>query len=302
MHQKKRINTIAGMNKFERITLDSELLLTFVRIAECGNLTVAAGTLGRTQSAISVQLRKLEDGLGVKLFTRRAKGMVLTPEGETLLSRARVILHEMREAAQLFQEPLTGSIRVGFPDDFDTAVLERILALFSQTHPGVQVLARSGCTSGYNDAIRSGELEVAVCSGVDDPGESLLNTQEIVWAGRRGNVWDKSEALPIAVLDRPCYWRDLPMKALDADGRHYRVAFQSSSFTSLQAALRSGIAVGLLPKSSVGEGLKILTAKDGFPDLPMSYRSIAVAANGPKDVMTAMVEAIRHACLRWSAA
>ena len=280
------------------MSLDSDHLLTFVRIAECGNLTVAARTLGRTQSAISVQLRKLEESLGVALFRRVAKGMVLTPEGETLLSRARVILHEMKETAQLFQKPLSGSIRVGLPDDFDTAVLERILAQFSQTHPGVQVLARSGCTSGYNDAIRCGELDVAVCSGIDDPGEGLLNTEEIVWAGRKGATWPKSETIPLAVLDRPCHWRELPKKSLDANGRHYRVAFQSSSFTSLQAALRSGIAVGLLPRSTIGVGLQILSAKDGFPELPMSYRSITVATDGPTDVIAAMVEAIRQACLR----
>lgn len=158
------------MNENERMPVDSDLLLTFVRIAECGNLTVAAGKLGRTQSAISVQLRKLEDGLGVTLFTRTAKGMVLTAAGETLLSRANIIISEIRETAQLFREPLTGSIRVGLPDDFDDVVLERILAQFSKAHPGVQVIARSGCTSGYSVLIQNGALDVAVCSGLNNLG------------------------------------------------------------------------------------------------------------------------------------
>lgn len=283
------------MNKIERLPIDSDLLLTFAQIAESGNLTVAAGKLSRTQSAISVQLRKLEDGLGVVLFTRTAKGMVLTPAGEVLLSRAKPILDEIRKTAQLFRKPLTGTIRVGLPDDFDDALLEQILAQFSRAHPGVQVLARSGCTSGYTAAIQSGALDIAVCSGLVDPGPNLLNTEDIVWAAREDVVWSKSEAIALALLDRPCHWRDMPMKALDKVGLHYRIAFQSSSFTSLQAALRAGIAIGLLPKSSVGGGLRILSEKDGMPCLPISYRALLKSDSGSEDLLEAMEEAIRRA-------
>jgi len=286
------------MNKSERLPIDSDLLVTFVRIAECGNLTTAAGQLGRTQSAISVQLRKLEEGLGTTLFTRTAKGMVLTPAGETLLARAKLIVAEIRETAELFRQPLTGSIRVGLPDDFDETILERILMGFSRTHPGVQVLARSGCTSGYAAAIRTGELDVAVCSGLEYPGGEPLDTEEIVWAAREGMIWPEADTLPLAVLDRPCYWRDLPKQLLDAQGRKHRISFQSSSFTSLQAALRAGVAIGLLPKSCVGYGLQILTVTDGLPRLPTSYRSILIAADVSAQIATAMVEAIRSACKR----
>lgn len=283
------------MNKIERLPIDSDLLLTFVQIAENGNLTVAAGKLSRTQSAISVQLRKLEDSLGAALFTRTAKGMVLTPAGEMLLSRAIPILNEISETALLFRKPLTGTIRVGLPDDFDDAVLEYILAQFSRTHPGVRVLARSGCTSRYAAAIQSGELDIAVCSGFVDPGPDLLNKEDVVWAAREDFVWSKSEDIALALLDRPCHWRDMPMKALDKVGLQYRIAFQSSSFTSLQAALRAGIAIGLLPKSSVGDGLKILTEKNGMPSLPISYRYVLKSNSGPKDLLDAMEAAIRQA-------
>lgn len=284
------------MSKNERMPIDSDLLLTFIRIAECGNLTVAAGKLARTQSAISVQLRKLEDGLGVTLFARTAKGMVLTAAGETLLSRANVIVSEIRETAQLFRKPLTGSIRVGLPDDFDDVVLERILAQFSRTHPGLQVLALSGCTSGYSTAIQNGELDVAVCSGLNDPGGVALAADEIVWAAREGIAWSRADTVPLAVLDRPCYWRDLPKQLLETQRQKYRVAFQSGSFTSLQAAIRAGFAIGLLPKSCLGEGLQILTEADGLPALPPSYRSILTSENAPEEIVMAMVDAILSAC------
>ncbi len=283
------------MNKNERPPIDSDLLHTFATIAECGNLTIAARRLGRTQSAISVQLRKLEDSLGVSLFVRNARGMTLTEAGEALLTRAEAIITEIREAANLFVRPLTGSIRVGLPDDYDESVLETILLQFSRSHPGVKVLARSGCTSGYPAAIQAGELDVAVCSGLDDPGGQTLDTEPIVWAARDGTSWSKVAPVPLALLDRPCYWRDLPAEALVKAGRKYRIAFQSSSFTSLQAAVRSGLAVGLLPQSCVGDGLKTLTLADGFPDLPLSHRSIQLSAKAPQQIAEAMIDAIKTA-------
>lgn len=285
------------MNKNERLPIDSDLLQTFVTIAECKNLTFAAGKLGRTQSAISVQLRKLEEGLGATLFFRTSRGMTLTQSGEALLSRATSILADLRETAKLFKEPLTGSIRVGLPDDFDEALLERILVAFSASHPGVQVLARSGCTSGYAAAIQDGDLDVAVCSGLEVPQNAALDTEKIVWAARAGKTWHKSEIVPLALLDRPCYWRDLPMKVLDAAKIRHRISFQSGSFTGLQAALRAGVAVGLLPKSCISDGLQILTEIDGFPELPVSHRSVLTSTHAPTPICKAMVEAIRNAHL-----
>lgn len=286
------------MTKIERLPIDSDLLQTFVRIAECGNLTLAASRLGRTQSAISVQLRKLENNLGATLFVRTARGMTLTPAGEALFSRAQSILAEIREASNLFLESLSGLIRVGMPDDFDDGILENILIEFARSHPGVQVVARSGCTSGYAAAVNTGELDIAVCSGLDDPGGEALDVEPVVWAARKGKTWPNEEAVPLAILDRPCYWRDLPMKALDAIGREHRVAFRSSSFTGLQSALRAGLAVGLLPESCIGEGLIVLTKADGFPELPVSRRSILMSENASQQLTHAMAEAIRSACLR----
>ncbi|MEO0569219.1 MAG: LysR family transcriptional regulator, partial [Pseudomonadota bacterium] len=110
------------MNKYERQPLNPDLLRSFVAIAECGNLTVAAAQLYRTQSAISVQLRKLEEELGVSLFQRSNKGMVLSEAGEKLLPKARNILAELAATSALFSEPLSGRLRIGVPDDLEGSV------------------------------------------------------------------------------------------------------------------------------------------------------------------------------------
>ncbi len=283
------------MNENERLPIDSELLRTFTIIADRGNLTLAADQLNRTQSAISVQLRKLETGLGVALFDRTPKGMALTEAGRRLLPKARSILSDIREASALFTNPLTGSIRVGLPDDFDEAVLERVLADFARTHPGVKVIATSGCTSGYAAAIDDGALDIAVCSGPDNGMGETLGMEETVWAAADNAHIPSGQPAPLAVLDRDCWWRDLPTKSLDAAGRPYTVAFRSSSFASIQAAIRAGFAIGALPASCLSDGTKALSPKDGFPDLPKSRRSILVASGAPKILTGAMADAIKEA-------
>lgn len=283
------------MNKIERNSLGGDLLHTFVEIASSRNLTVAADRLGRTQSAISVQLRKLESGLGERLFIRTSKGMTLTPAGEMLLPRARNILAAMRETTQLFAAPLTGSIRVGFPDDFDGAVLEEILMRFSQAHPGVEVMAASGCTSAYPTAISEGRMDVAVYSAPDNRQGETLGTEKTVWAAKKNTALHLQAAIPVAILDRSCWWRDLPIRHLESAGRNHTVAFRSSSFSGLQSALRAGLAIGVLPLSCVSDGLQTLGREDGFPDLPASRRSILVSEDAPQDLAAAMADAIREA-------
>lgn len=280
------------MNRNERSFLDSDLLRTFVTIAEYGNLTAAAGHIGRTQSAISVQLRKLETRLGTPLFARTSKGMTLTAAGETLLTRATAILSDLRETERVFSDRLTGSIRLGMPDDFDAVVLERVLLGFSRAHPGVQVLAVSGCTAGYGAAIDRAELDVAVASGPGNTRGIPLNVEQTIWAARKGCDLHRRDVLPLAILDRTCWWRDLPVNALREVGRAHRVAFKSSSFASLRSALRAGFAIGLLPQSSLEGDLQVLTASYGLPDLPRSRRSILVSKQAPSEIADAMVEAI----------
>jgi DNA-binding transcriptional LysR family regulator len=283
------------MNKNERSLLSADLLRTFVAIADYSNLTIAAGRLHRTQSAISVQLRKLETDLRVALFDRTSKGMMLTDAGVKLLPKARFILAELKQASILFETPLTGFIRVGIPDDFNDTMLERILAEFSFSYPDVDVEAISGCTSTYPAAIRDDEMDIAVCSGTNIEEGEALDVEEIVWAAKKEMKITSKQPVPLAILDRNCWWRNLPIDALNSIGRDYKVAFRSSNFASLRAAIRAGFAIGTLPVSCVDEGMTVLSKVEGFPDLPNSKRVILVGNNIRSDLAKAMVGAIRNA-------
>ncbi len=283
------------MNKTERMFTDSNLLRSFVEIAECGNLTVASSRLNRSQSAISVQIRKLETELNTSLFLRDGKGMSLSANGEKLLPAARKVLADLAQVQGLFETPLNGKIRVGIPDDFDEGVLERTLADFTQTNPGVEVLASSGCTAAFPEAIRKGELDIAVCSGPEDPpGETFLE-QQPVWVASESMFPAPSEPVPLAVINHGCWMGELPKTALQKTGRSYNVAFECSGLMSLKAAIRAGFAIGILYESNVEPDMKVLSAKEGFPPLPTFKRSIIVGPDAPQDLASAMAKAIQRA-------
>lgn len=281
------------MNKIERPPLSSDLLRSFLTIAETGNLTHAADHLGRTQSAISVQLRNMEENLGAVLFTRSVKGMTLTDAGERLLPRAQMAMAQLQEMGQLFSQPLTGRLRVGIPDDYEGRILTDALARFARLHPGVEVMAQSGCTVNYPQDIRTGRLDMAVCSGPQPVGDMPLSREPAVWATGRSARIASEEILQLAVLDRSCWWKTIPTDALRRAGRDYRVAYQTESFGSLLSALRSGFAVGVLPVSCVDEDFQRLDKAHGLPDLPDIHRSILFSDTANSHLCETMSEAIR---------
>jgi DNA-binding transcriptional LysR family regulator len=286
---------IINMNKIERSISDGDLLQSFLVIAESGNLTRAAEVLHRTQSAISVQLRKLEQSMGARLFERHVRGMRLTAQGELLLPVARQAVEELERAASLFREPLRGRIRVGIPDDFDDTVLEQVLANFAARNREVEVIARSGCTSGYQDSVRRGEIDIAVHSGPDQPAGEALSTVETVWACAADHISDADQPIPLAILTRDCWWRELPTAALSAIGRSWRVAYQSDSFPGLRAAVRAGLAVAPLPSRSLEGGMRQMDDDEGMPALPPTRRAILISDSAPRDLADAMASAIRSA-------
>ena len=286
------------MNKTERLAKSGDFLRTFVTVADCENITHAADILARTQSAISVQIRKLEDALEVRLFDRQARGMELTGEGEKLLPVARSIVAQLDRVGTLFDDPLQGRLRVGIPDDYTEAVLENVLVKFSERHPLVEVSARLGCTSRFPNAIRRGTLDVAVVSGTDVPRGNRIASEPNLWVAATGFALEPDAPVPLAILDRQqCSWRDFGSDALDGAGRAWRLAYASESFAGVKAAIRSGLAIGVLPRSLMEPAMTELGEAEGFPALPATERGILTSAKAPQDIAEAMVESIRSATL-----
>lgn len=279
----------------ERNKVDSNLLRTFVEIASSGNLTQAAARLNRSQSAISVQLRRLESALDVSLFERYSKGMVLSAHGEKLMPMACRVLDDVRQLEALFVAPLKGRIRVGIPDDFEENVLERTLAAFARNHPGVEVIATSGCTASFPDAVNKGDLDIAVCSNTDHTPREDFVRQTIVWAASKSLTLDRTERVPLAMINHRCWMGELPRKKLEQQGRPYDIAFECSGLSGLKAAIRAGFAVGILLESNLERDMKILSEGDGFPILPITQRSIIWRDNVSRELIVAMANSIKNA-------
>ena len=286
------------MNENERLPLSSEWLRSFLAVAEAGNVTHAAERLGRTQSAISVQIRKLEEGISARLFARQARGMVLTEEGQRLLPAARRALNELGRIGELFSRPLKGRVRVGIPGDYSVEVLERVLAGFAERHPGVEVSVRSGFSVSFPEAVRRQELDMAVYTAT--PGEPLgkpLLQEETLWVAARAFSVTDDEPVPLALFERACWWRDAAIEAMERAGRRYRVAYSSESVAGVKAAIGAGLAVGVLSACSLDGSLRVLSEEEGFLPLPQSTLVFLVGKAAEQSVAQEMERAIRTALL-----
>ena len=228
--------------------LDSDLLRTFLAVRESGSILAGAQKIHRTQSATSVQIRKLEELLGKAVFLRHGRGVRLTPAGEKLEPVARKVVGELNEIfAELTGTELAGVLRIGIPDDHSSELLSRIIADFARDNPKVELNVQRSLSTGYSAALASGQMDIAVhevaALGLDmEP----LREEHIVWATSRAHAVHTSDPLPVALFDRDCWWRDVAVKSLQESGRAYRVAYSSESGTGVAAAVRAGVAVGVL--------------------------------------------------------
>ncbi len=287
-----------GMNKNERSLpqLDSDALRTFVAVAARGNVTHAADDLHRTQSAISVQVKRLEAELGVRLFEREARGMGLTPAGEKLLPTARSILVMLECAvAELILDPIEGLVSVGIPDDYGPDLLATILADFAQRHPLVDVNITCGFSVGFRDAVERGQLDLAVyASDERRPGGEVLLEEQTVWVASKTRDATRKNPLPIVLFDRSCWWRDVAIDALTHAGIAHRIAYSSESVSGVKAAVKAGLAVGVLARSTVEPSMRILGAADGMPHLPSSNLVLIRNVAAANSAAAAMTDAIRR--------
>ncbi len=276
-------------------SLDSDLLRSFLTVARHGSVTRGAQALGRTQSAISIQIKRLEESLAVSLFRRQSRGVSLSEAGERLLPAAERIVADLDHTAQAFRaDPIGGLVRVGIPDEYGSHVLPTVLADFTARYPAVEVVVRCGFSVDYPEAIKRGELDLAVFTDDRAPeGDDELIEDPTVWVASRPYQCRPEEPVPLALFDRACWWRNMAMETLDAVGQPYRVVFSSESVAGIKAAIAGGLAVGLLGRSTVGDRMHVLDKEQGFPALPNSFMRLLRGAN-ESPAITAMAAAVEN--------
>jgi len=282
------------------IPLDSELLRTFVAVAETGNITRAADRVARTQSAVSMQIRRLEDCVGSALFARGSRGVELTAKGEQLLSSARRIVALIDEtAASLVAPPLEGSVRIGIPEEYGVAMLSRALSAFAHVHPDVEISARHGCSSDHMAAVAADELDLAVVFEWQDfsAGEVLM-TDPTVWVTQQAHPLHEERPMPIALYNNSGWCTDFAIRSLKERGLKWRVAYRSDTSGGLKMAVISGLAVAPISRSNIPEGCRELTTADGFGEIDQSRVVLHRNRRSRGPAVTAMARAIRDAFAR----
>lgn len=239
--------------------LDNEVLRTFVAICECGTFTGAARMVHRTPSALSMQIKQLEQRLDTRLFIREPRQVRLTTEGEALLDYSRRLLRLNEEAIRYFLAPaLEGRVGIGTSDDIGTRILPKVLSQFARSYPAVLVNVVVGSSKQNLARLDAGELDMAL---VTVPGEvreirgEVVYEEPLVWAGHKESSAFQRSPIPIAVAHEGCPWRRMTLQALDKAGTPYRIAYTCENCSGQEAALMADLAIAPFPLSLVHSSL-----------------------------------------------
>lgn len=250
--------------------LDNDHLRTLVAIAETGSFTRAAELVNKTQSAVSMQIRRLEERVGRDLFAKEGRAAKLTEDGEKLLDYAYRMLRLNDEAVASFREDrLTGSVKLGVPDDYAERYLPQILARFTASNPGIEVMVICEPTPHLVANLRACEIDMAIIthSQKNSVGE-IIREEKLLWVTSARHCTHEQRPVPLALGRDTCDWRRAAITRLNQIGSSSRVLYTSWNSAAVGAVVLAGMAVSVLPESAIRPGMRVLTAEDGFPDLP----------------------------------
>ena len=272
--------------------LDLDVLRTFVAIAETGSFASAAQYVFRTPSAVSMQIKKLEEMLGRPVFLRDSRSVKLTRDGEVLLEHGRRLLALNRELVARFRAPgMAGEVRLGAPDDAAERYLPGMLRLFAESHPGVTVNVVVENSNPLIERVRQRSVDIALinCDAAHPGSEAaeILIQESLVWAMRKGGVAAEKTPLPVSVWSEGCIWRKAGLASLEAAGRPYRIAFHSAYISGQRAAILADLAVAPLPASSISGDIIEADAQYGLPKLPDCRLGMLVAERASPPVLAA---------------
>lgn len=277
--------------------LDTELIRTFVAIAETGSFSRAADIVHRTPSAVSMQIKRLEELLERSLFHREARSVRLTGDGEALLGYGRRLLSLNDEAVARFKSPpLDGLITLGSPDDFGVRFLPNILARFAASHPDVDVDVVLAPSSQLERRLKSGGIDLALMTadprGPSKDTSELIRTEPLIWVGLKGGKAFARDRLPLALAAPGCAWRDMALRALDEAGRDYRIAYTCEQGIGQMAAVMADLAIAPLPASLIDQRLERLGTKQHLPHVG-AYQVILKQKDGRDPIGDALADHVR---------
>lgn len=276
--------------------LESDLLRSFIAVADQQNFTRAAETVGRTQSAISMQMKRLEEIVGSALFERRPRGVHLTRKGSELLINARRIVDLLDQTGASLRAPdLEGPVRIGIPEEYGASVISRAVTAFSCVHENVEVTVRHASSSAQRTALDRGELDLAVIfDNTLPPVGEVLMVDPTVWVTSDRHEIHEKDPIPVALYETPGWCTEVASRSLDKQKRPYRIAYRSDTSSGLRLAVSSGLAIAPLSRSNIPAGCRELGPSDGFEEIDHSAVVMSVGGKPPTPAVKAMASAIRE--------
>ncbi|PBB28477.1 MULTISPECIES: LysR substrate-binding domain-containing protein [unclassified Mesorhizobium] len=260
---------------------DPDLLKTFLAFVDSGSLARAAISVGRSPSAVTTQMQRLEEIVGEPLLAPQGRGRGLTPAGEDLVGHARRILAAHREAwLALKGARAAGRVAIGTTQDFADSGLPDLLRAFATSHPRVRIELRVGRSAELTQALQAGSLDLAiVMRQAAAPDEVGVLREPMMWlCSGKGLAW-RQEELPLALLDPHCGFREAALAALDAAGRRYRIAAGSASLAGLRTAVNAGVALTLRTPRFAHSGIVEAPRELSLPPVPMAEFAIRLRAD-----------------------
>jgi DNA-binding transcriptional LysR family regulator len=251
-------------------SLDISLLRTLIAVDQHGSFARAAVYIGRSESAVSLQLKRLELLIGSPLFHRAKRGMALTEAGQTLLGYAKRMIELNDEALTAFPgKTIESVVRLGVPADFAETWLPSVLARFASAYPSVRVDTAIGRSPAVFSQFKRGELDLAMTFGADWPESASWSTAlPMAWIGPKSYRRGEDEPVRLAVFDPPCMFRNAAAVALDGKGIPWTASFTSPSLASLWGAVTAGLGITVRTPHGIPAQLATLGAEAGLPPLP----------------------------------
>jgi DNA-binding transcriptional LysR family regulator len=271
--------------------LEIDLLRAFVAVAETGSFTTAAAVVGRSQSAVSQKVLRLEEILDRRVFERSSRSLSLTRDGEHLLVAARRMLEFNDSVMRGLREPsAVGTLRLGISEDFVPGQLPKLLARFSRLYPGVHLDLMTGLSCELLAAYDDDRIDAVIAKkdGTAQRGRVIWR-EPLVWLASADYQLDFSKPARLVMLRPPCTYRELMIASLDSVRREWTAACTASSLMGVQAAVAGGLGVTILGRSFVQENMQILHAPEHWPPLPMTEITVIGEESNSADLVQPLV-------------
>ncbi|WP_204115718.1 LysR family transcriptional regulator [Shimia biformata] len=273
--------------------LDITTLRSFVAVADLGGVTKAAGFLHLTQSAVSMQLKRLEELIGVDLLDRSGRGVALTPAGEQMLGYARRMVSLNDEVMRrLTDEDFEGEVSLGVPHDIVYPVIPRVLQQFNATYPRVRVQLVSSFTRALKPQFERGELDLILTTEAEHGGEELC-TLPLAWIGAPGGACWRRRPLPFA-SGRQCVFRTRALAALDKAGIEWDVAVETESDRTVEATVSADLGIMAMLEGTEPPHLEVIDHGGALPDLGVQHINLYGGNAAKGEVISHLADLLRR--------